>query len=218
LNLVINSSRIEKTLYNDHIQTNLSEKLKAATTIILDPTTEQITTPTTVPSTEARTAPTTEPTAEPTADPSTEPTNGYSPMSVPPVFHSNYDNQPLVVIVRSSTKPTHAPFTTEPRTAPTSEPTAEPTADPSTEPTNGYSPMSVPPVFHTNHDNQPLLVFVRAKPTHVLSTTSILDPTTEPVAVPTADQTSHRPVMFRPTIAPSTTNSLVPNVISIDTV
>ena len=157
LNLVINSSRIEKTLYNDHIQTNLSEKLKAATTIILDPTTEQITTPTTVPSTEARTAPTT-------------------------------------------------------------EPTAEPTADPSTEPTNGYSPMSVPPVFHTNHDNQPLLVFVRAKPTHALSTTSILDPTTEPIAVPTADQTSHRPVMFRPTIAPSTTNSLVPNVISIDTV
>jgi len=139
LNLVINSSRIEKTLYNNHTQTNLSEKLKAATTTILDPTTEQITTPTTVPS--------------------TEPTNGYSPMSVPPVFHSNYYNLPLVVIVRSSTKPTHAP-----------------------------------------------------------TTTSILDPTTEPIAVPTADQTSHRPVMFRPTIAPSTTNSLVPNVISIDTV
>ena len=140
MNLVINSSRIEKTLYNDHNQTNLSEKSKAATTIILDPATE--------------------PTAVPTADPSTEPTNDYSPMSVPPVFHSNYDNKPLVVIVRLSTKPTHAPFTTEPRTA----------------------------------------------------------PSTEPIAVPTADQTSHRPVMVRPTIAPSTTNSLVPNVISIDTI
>ena len=148
MNLVINSSRIEKTLYNDHIQTNLSEKLKAATTIILDPTTEQITTPTTVPS--------------------TEPTNGYSPMSVPPVFHSNYYNLPLVVIVRSSTKPTHAPTTTS-------------ILDPTTE------PIAVPL-------------------------------TTEPIAVPTTDHTSHRLVMVRPTIVPSATNSLVPNVISIDTV
>ena len=140
--------------------------------------------------------------------------------SVLPV-HSSHGNQPLIVIVRPSTKPTHAPLTTEPRTAPTTEPTAVPTADPSTEPTNDYSPMSAPPVFHSNYDNKPLVVIVRlsTKPTHAPFTTEPRTaPSTEPIAVPTADQTSHRPVMVRPTIAPSTTNSLVPNVISIDTI
>jgi hypothetical protein len=78
--------------------------------------------------------------------------------------------------------------------------------------------MPVPPVFHSNYNNQPLVVIVRTKPTNAPSTTIILDPTTEPTAAPTVDQTSREPVMIRPTIAPSTTNSLDSTVISIETV
>jgi hypothetical protein len=116
--------------------------------------------------------------------PTTQPIAAPMPSVLP--VSSSHGNQPLVVIVRPSTKPTYASSTTEPITAPTTEPTAAPTADPSTEPTNDYSPMPVPPVDHANGD-QPLLVIVLPKPTHAPSTTEpITAPTTEPTAVPTA--------------------------------
>ena len=115
--------------------------------------------------------------------------------SVLPV-HSSHGNQPLIVIVRPSTKPTHAPLTTEP------------IAHPSTEPTigfffhsNDYSPPPVVPPVNQAIRNQPLLIIVLPKPTHAPSTTSILDPSTEQAAVPTeepsSEPTNEYPVIFQ---------------------